>query len=629
MVQRTIAAHSLRHLRFAHRVMGLQSQVARAADGAATPIAAPYISPEGRQLAVAPVLRHVPQHELARDKRAAAQATVDEETATQPEKTSGPIPLRLVPRRLKGDAPAPDDANMDISAPRLPRAPDPSAPDNNATREQADTRITTARSESIRPRARIVELPTSEAANPEPERTPSEPHSTIPETSGAPDDVAAKSVPVDSAAQADGLEEPPVSPPSEQPNTHTAAETSAKRTPEPPRESRPMPRGRGNKPSAPPTPRAADSLFLPTDTDRSAQAWLARLQQAAQPTPAGPAAPLEPEIPQTQRPQDGPAPAPRRRSNQRRGRAESRGPDTSTDNAPSARHASPPPIEQPSPLADSSRSHLQSLTGIDPADVPIYRGPSAERATADENADALTDGDAILLGAGHATDTPETLGLLAHELTHIAQRRSPRFVPPLAQSPVGQRQAQQAATPPQFTATASHADEEAQAGYVEATVRDIARRRTMAPVSEPTLPALPAQARPDRESTQMPPSLDPRATWGNLPAPWEPMPDWLAPVVATQPAKQPDARPPESSSSSPAPLPAMAAPPMDTAPAPMPASADSGIQRADRGRTLPETESESAHVREERAPEPDLDALAQQIHAILKRRLAAERRRFG
>jgi hypothetical protein len=61
----------------------------------------------------------------------------------------------------------------------------------------------------------------------------------------------------------------------------------------------------------------------------------------------------------------------------------------------------------------------------------------------------------------------------------------------------------------------------------------------------------------------------------------------------------------------------------------MPASADSGIQRADRGRTLPETESESAHVREERAPEPDLDALAQQIHAILKRRLAAERRRFG
>ena len=73
------------------------------------------------------------------------------------------------------------------------------------------------------------------------------------------------------------------------------------------------------------------------------------------------------------------------------------------------------------------------MTGVDPASVRIYRGPLAERVTATQNADALTDGGAIALGAGHATDTPETLGLLAHELTHVAQRRTPRFVPPIAQ----------------------------------------------------------------------------------------------------------------------------------------------------------------------------------------------------
>jgi hypothetical protein len=55
------------------------------------------------------------------------------------------------------------------------------------------------------------------------------------------------------------------------------------------------------------------------------------------------------------------------------------------------------------------------------------------------------------------------------------------------------------------------------------------------------------------------------------------------------------------------------------------------MQRAERGRTLPAEveEAYSTHAREIAAPEPDLDLLAQQVHAILKRRLAAERRRFG
>ena len=94
----------------------------------------------------------------------------------------------------------------------------------------------------------------------------------------------------------------------------------------------------------------------------------------------------------------------------------------------------PTAVERPATLPDSSRATLRTMTGVDPASVRIYRGPLAERVTAAQNADALTDGGAIALGAGHATDTPETLGLLAHELTHVAQRRTPRFVPPIASS---------------------------------------------------------------------------------------------------------------------------------------------------------------------------------------------------
>ncbi len=112
------------------------------------------------------------------------------------------------------------------------------------------------------------------------------------------------------------------------------------------------------------------------------------------------------------------------------------------------------------------------MTGVDPAGVRIYRGPLAERVTATQNADALTDGGANALSAGHATDTPETLGLLAHELTHVAQRRAPRFVPPIAQAP--QLQSQPAMSP---------TDEESQAGWVEARVTNIARTRSAAPIA--------------------------------------------------------------------------------------------------------------------------------------------------
>jgi hypothetical protein len=254
--------------------------------------------------------------------------------------------------------------------------------------------------------------------------------------------------------------------------------------------------------------------------------------------------------------------------------------------------------------------------------VRVYRGPVAERVTSNQDADALTDGEAIALGGGHATDTPETLGLIAHELTHIAQRRSPRFVPPITQAPRQQHRANagtSAPLPQSYQPADSPADEEALARQVEAGVTRVAGAKTTPPHA--IQPALPVESEaattPARETPSRPGA---RAIWGNLPAPWEPLPDWM-----TTPADSSVGVP------QPAPPPAIQSQPSSAAPARTPSANTPGTQRAERGRSLPaETEASSpAPARETPAPEPDLDLLAQQVHAILKRRLAAERRRFG
>jgi hypothetical protein len=283
-------------------------------------------------------------------------------------------------------------------------------------------------------------------------------------------------------------------------------------------------------------------------------------------------------------------------------------------------------VEQPALLTASSRTLLHAATGVDPASVPVYRGTEAARATAAHNADALTDGEAIALGAGHATDTPEALGLLAHELAHVAQRRSPRFVPPAAQAtPIrrpapSQPQPHAAARP--ATSPVSPADEEAQAMLVEARVTSTARARQAvsftAPVAEPE--------RPIRE--QQSPRSGTRPLWGSLPAPWEPLPDWLAspsdaPDSAAETLPGPAPQQPSAQSHTGPTVAASAQGRAQSSAAPVP-----GVQRAERGRALP-AESEAAPAHPSAAPEPDLDALAQLVHAILKRRLAAERRRFG
>ena len=95
-------------------------------------------------------------------------------------------------------------------------------------------------------------------------------------------------------------------------------------------------------------------------------------------------------------------------------------------------HLSDPVERQPAPLSETTRRFLRPLVGIDPADARVHRGAEAGEATARMAADGMTVGDDVLLGAAHEDESaPETLGLLAHELTHVARQREPRFVPPV------------------------------------------------------------------------------------------------------------------------------------------------------------------------------------------------------
>jgi hypothetical protein len=191
--------------------------------------------------------------------------------------------------------------------------------------------------------------------------------------------------------------------------------------------------------------------------------------------------------------------------------------------------------------------------------------------------------------------------VLAHELTHLARQHDPQFVPPLARH------------------TRANSEEEL-AREVEARTIDLAEQHQAAAEADGTFWQRPT-AEADGTFWQ-PPSfvnsdqpLDASASpdtsaevgdpWAGLPAPWQPLPSWLvgpAPSSAAAPVLAPAAGP--------------------TTPA-MP-------QLAEIGRELPEivaAETPAVDEPDETVPEADLDALARQVYAVLKQRLAAERRR--
>jgi hypothetical protein len=72
-------------------------------------------------------------------------------------------------------------------------------------------------------------------------------------------------------------------------------------------------------------------------------------------------------------------------------------------------------------LSPSTRQFLEPIVGIDPASVHIHQAPHGASAT--QGADAVSVGNDVLLAAGQAGESPRALGLLAHELTHVAHER--------------------------------------------------------------------------------------------------------------------------------------------------------------------------------------------------------------
>jgi hypothetical protein len=264
-------------------------------------------------------------------------------------------------------------------------------------------------------------------------------------------------------------------------------------------------------------------------------------------------------------------------------------------------------------LSESNRRFLRAAVGVDPATVRLSRGQDAGRLTSAYRADAVTIGDDVALAPGRGDETAEGLGLLAHELTHVARRRDPTAIPPIAR-PAERRPGFRPASPGPAT------DEEALARIVEAQTVQAARMRFAPPVFPARAEAPVAQPFDKQESARTAPPVEDapaapdRGRWGNLPAPWEPLPDWLAP------SRSVEAPPLPVVTVAPAP-PAFTTPPQPGAPV---------VHAAETARTLPAPRQRETPSQEQTpTPAPDIDALARQVYAVLKRRLAAERRRSG
>jgi hypothetical protein len=262
---------------------------------------------------------------------------------------------------------------------------------------------------------------------------------------------------------------------------------------------------------------------------------------------------------------------------------------------------------QPSPLTEGTRRFLRPIVGIDPADVRVYRGAVATQITEAYSADGLNSGDAIVLGPGNEDETrPETLGLLAHELTHAAQRGEVGYIPPIAQGRVPVT-----ATPEDIAQIAEQAARRAARRFAAPAIG----RQASAPASQPNNENERAASVPDELDTSESPD---RSRWGELPAPWEPLPTWddAAPAV--------EAPVPLRSSSTPRAAALLAAPVEASAPI-LPAVALAEVNRA----IGDGEQSQPASGHESQQPAPDLDALARQVYDMLKQRLATERRRLG
>jgi hypothetical protein len=249
-------------------------------------------------------------------------------------------------------------------------------------------------------------------------------------------------------------------------------------------------------------------------------------------------------------------------------------------------------------LSDTAQRFLKPLIGIEPADISIRQGPVAAKITRSLRADAVAVGEMVLLSPGSVLESPQQLGLLAHEMTHVARSREPRFLPAVVRDPAKRR------IGPKVSETM---DEEGLARLVEGRVRSVAKARER---TESDQPADGLSAGASLDATESNTHLQ---DWGGLPAPWDPLPAWMTGSRDETAAFVPSASVFSSG--------------------PQNAGSAVSLQRAEIGRSLEDslpTMSQGQHDPVEHARpavHPDLDTQAREVYTILKRRLAAEQRR--
>ena len=330
----------------------------------------------------------------------------------------------------------------------------------------------------------------------------------------------------------------------------------------------------------------------------------------------------------------------------------------------------PAQLVQPVRLSSSAQRLIAPITGIDPGTVQIRRDAQSDALTKMYRADALTVNGTVLLSARLGAETPEMLGVVAHELTHVARERQPRFVPPALRQPL--MSANRAESP--STASLEGQDlqgqsEESIALQVEGFARALAQQG-MAVSNASAGSARPANgASVNAAGAPKSRSLE-SVPWGDgvLPAPWE-LADRLEALAnpGLAAARRQSAQPAFQQSASQQPTFQQSAAPQaaynnastrSDAPSfagssssmSLPAAASSGgnasgigrssapvsVQAADQGRSvptpspagpLPKSPEAAPKPASGSAPAPDLDDLARQVYAVLKRRLITERRR--
>jgi Domain of unknown function (DUF4157) len=300
--------------------------------------------------------------------------------------------------------------------------------------------------------------------------------------------------------------------------------------------------------------------------------------------------------------------------------------------APAAPAEAPAPLERVQ-LSGHARRFLEPLVGFDPEQVNVFTGEAVRLAARDLGADAAAVNGDVLLPNVANLESPEGLGLLAHELTHVPEQ-------------VNRVQTNETA----------QLETRAQSEPLRSPRRFVAPLPTLAPITQdvPFATEEDRARRAEARATQIARNAEPVrdvSRWNGLPAPWEPMPSFersdaeegvislvgaglstsawgnevSAPSWSTEGAASSST---EGTASSSFTAPAAYSSSAPSSAASSSATSSGGAQLAETGREMPAETGGSGGGAAGGGGE-DMEKLARQVYDVLKRKLLSERRREG